>query len=148
MSLLTGFYGMNVKELTQGATGTLFEFWEIGIPVILVTAISPIPHRGILRTHLYTPRMQPPGYKPIDRQHHHITKHPQLRYPCGIPPAHFRPQGLRQSLQIRPCPDNQSASLAHSVVSSQQLANRRFGLGSECLERLDHVCDYARHERD
>lgn len=39
MSLLTGFYGMNVRELTQGATGTLFEFWEIGIPVLLVTAI-------------------------------------------------------------------------------------------------------------
>ncbi|KAF6220521.1 hypothetical protein HO133_002954 [Letharia lupina] len=39
MSLLTGFYGMNVKELTQGATGTLFEFWEIGIPVLLVTAV-------------------------------------------------------------------------------------------------------------
>ena len=39
MSLLTGFYGMNVKELTQGATGTLFEFWEIGIPVLLVTGI-------------------------------------------------------------------------------------------------------------
>lgn len=39
ISLLTGFYGMNVKELTQGATGTLFGFWEIGIPVLLVTAI-------------------------------------------------------------------------------------------------------------
>ena len=40
MSLLTGFYGMNVKELTQGATGTLFDFWEIGIPVLLVTVIA------------------------------------------------------------------------------------------------------------
>lgn len=40
MSLLTGFYGMNVKELTQGATGSLFDFWEIGIPVLLVTAIA------------------------------------------------------------------------------------------------------------
>ena len=40
MSLLTGFYGMNVKELTQGANGTLFDFWEVGIPVLLVTAIS------------------------------------------------------------------------------------------------------------
>ena len=40
MSLLTGFYGMNVKELTQGATGTLFDFWEIGIPVLLITAIA------------------------------------------------------------------------------------------------------------
>lgn len=39
MSLLTGYYGMNVKELTQGANGTLFEFREIGIPVLLVTAI-------------------------------------------------------------------------------------------------------------
>ena len=40
MSLLTSFYGMNVKELTQGATGSLFEFWEIGIPVLFITAIS------------------------------------------------------------------------------------------------------------
>ena len=40
MSLLTSFYGMNVKELTQGATGTLFGFWEIGIPVLLITAIA------------------------------------------------------------------------------------------------------------
>ena len=40
MSLLTGFYGMNVKELSQGATATLFEFWEVGIPVLLITAIS------------------------------------------------------------------------------------------------------------
>lgn len=39
MSLLTSFYGMNIQELTPGATGTLFEFWEIGIPVLLVTAI-------------------------------------------------------------------------------------------------------------
>ena len=39
MSLLTGFYGMNVKEFTQGATGTLFDFWAIGLPVLLVTAI-------------------------------------------------------------------------------------------------------------
>lgn len=39
MSLLTSFYGMNVKELTQGATETLFDFWEIGVPVLLVTAI-------------------------------------------------------------------------------------------------------------
>ena len=40
MSLLTSFYGMNLKELTQGATGTLFDFWEITIPVLLVTAIA------------------------------------------------------------------------------------------------------------
>ena len=40
MSLLTGYYGMNVQELTQGATGTLFDFWQIGIPVLLVTAIA------------------------------------------------------------------------------------------------------------
>lgn len=40
MSLLTGFFGMNIKELSPGANGTLFEFWEIGIPVLLVTAIG------------------------------------------------------------------------------------------------------------
>ncbi|KAK3176619.1 hypothetical protein OEA41_007942 [Lepraria neglecta] len=37
MSLLTGFYGMNVKEFVPGTSTTLFEFWQIGIPVLLLT---------------------------------------------------------------------------------------------------------------
>ena len=39
MSLLTGFYGMNVQELTSSANASLFGFWQIGIPVLMVTAI-------------------------------------------------------------------------------------------------------------
>ena len=37
LSLLTGFYGMNVQELVPGTSGTLFGFWRIGIPVLLLT---------------------------------------------------------------------------------------------------------------
>ena len=40
MSLLTSFYGMNVQELVPGTTTTLFEFWQIGIPVLLITSVS------------------------------------------------------------------------------------------------------------
>lgn len=38
MSLLTGYYGMNVQELVPGTNGTLFEFWQIGAPILLFTA--------------------------------------------------------------------------------------------------------------
>ena len=37
LSLLTGFYGMNVQELVPGTSGTLFGFWRIGISVLLLT---------------------------------------------------------------------------------------------------------------
>lgn len=39
MSLLTSYYGMNVKEITPEATATLFEFWQIGIPILLITGV-------------------------------------------------------------------------------------------------------------
>ena len=39
MSLLTGYYGMNVQELSPQATGTLFGFWQVGVPVMLITSI-------------------------------------------------------------------------------------------------------------
>lgn len=39
MSLLTGFYGMNVKEFTSEATATLFDFWQIGIPIVLAAGL-------------------------------------------------------------------------------------------------------------
>lgn len=38
MSLLTGYYGMNVQELVPGTNGTLFDFWQIGTPILLLTA--------------------------------------------------------------------------------------------------------------
>lgn len=40
MSLLTSFYGMNVQELVPGTATTLFDFWEVGIPILLVTGVS------------------------------------------------------------------------------------------------------------
>ena len=40
MSLLTGYYGMNVKEMSPGATATLFQFWQIGVPMLLTTGVS------------------------------------------------------------------------------------------------------------
>ena len=40
LSLLTSFYGMNVQELTSQANGTLFGFWQVGIPLFLLTTIS------------------------------------------------------------------------------------------------------------
>ena len=38
-SLLTSFYGMNVQELTPGATASLFDFWQIAVPIVLATGI-------------------------------------------------------------------------------------------------------------
>ena len=40
LSLLTSFYGMNVQEFSSGATATLFDFWEVGFPVTLLTAVG------------------------------------------------------------------------------------------------------------
>ncbi|KAL9617024.1 MAG: hypothetical protein Q9160_008141, partial [Pyrenula sp. 1 TL-2023] len=36
LSLITGYYGMNVREFTNDATVSLFEVWEIAAPVLLV----------------------------------------------------------------------------------------------------------------
>lgn len=38
MSLLTGYFGMNVQELVPGTNGTLFDFWKIGAPVLILSA--------------------------------------------------------------------------------------------------------------
>lgn len=67
--------------------------------------------------------------------------------PWGLLPAHFRPLRLTQSLKNRLRRDHWSASLTHFVISRQQLGSRRLGVGSECLQRLNHVWDYARYER-
>ena len=40
MSLLTSFYGMNVQELVPGTVTTLFDFWQLGIPILLITGVS------------------------------------------------------------------------------------------------------------
>ncbi|KAI9814315.1 MAG: hypothetical protein M1826_002281 [Phylliscum demangeonii] len=40
LSLLTGFYGMNVQEFNTGSVITLFEFWQVAFPVALLTAVS------------------------------------------------------------------------------------------------------------
>jgi Mg2+ and Co2+ transporter CorA len=39
LSLITGYYGMNVKEFTPGAELSLFDVWQIGTPIVLVTVI-------------------------------------------------------------------------------------------------------------
>jgi Mg2+ and Co2+ transporter CorA len=39
LGLVTSFYGMNVQEFTSGATVSLFEFWEVGIPLALITGV-------------------------------------------------------------------------------------------------------------
>lgn len=38
LSLLTSFYGMNVQEFSSGATASLFDVWEVGFPLTLLTA--------------------------------------------------------------------------------------------------------------
>jgi Mg2+ and Co2+ transporter CorA len=41
LALLTGYYGMNVQELVPGAGGTLFNFWQVALPVLLVCIVGP-----------------------------------------------------------------------------------------------------------
>ncbi|KAJ9668396.1 hypothetical protein H2201_001444 [Coniosporium apollinis] len=40
LSLLTSFFGMNVVEFSSDASATLFDFWQIGVPVLLATAVG------------------------------------------------------------------------------------------------------------
>lgn len=40
LGLLTSFYGMNVQEFQPGAGASLFQFWQIGMPVLLLTLIG------------------------------------------------------------------------------------------------------------
>ncbi|KAI0166654.1 hypothetical protein GGR57DRAFT_447415 [Xylariaceae sp. FL1272] len=37
LSILTAYYGMNVKEFVEGSTLTLFGFWQIAIPIIALS---------------------------------------------------------------------------------------------------------------
>lgn len=39
LGLLLGFYGMNVQEFTPGASVSLFDFWQTGIPIFLATSV-------------------------------------------------------------------------------------------------------------
>jgi len=50
---------MNVQELTSQANGTLFDFWQIGIPVLLVTSVCVL--FIALSTMMYSDR--PPAFK-------------------------------------------------------------------------------------
>ena len=36
LALLTGYYGMNVKEYVPGTSGSLFDFWQTALPTLLV----------------------------------------------------------------------------------------------------------------
>ena len=40
MSLLTGYYGINVREMIPGATAILFQFRRIGVPMLIKTGVS------------------------------------------------------------------------------------------------------------
>ncbi|KAF2436224.1 hypothetical protein EJ08DRAFT_231807 [Tothia fuscella] len=40
LSLITGYYGMNVKEFTPEADLSLFDVWQIGTPIILVSVVG------------------------------------------------------------------------------------------------------------
>jgi Mg2+ and Co2+ transporter CorA len=39
-ALLTGYYGMNVQELVPGGGGTLLNFWQVALPVLLVCIVG------------------------------------------------------------------------------------------------------------
>lgn len=39
LSLLTSFYGMNVKEFSSDGSATLFDFWQVGMPILLLSAV-------------------------------------------------------------------------------------------------------------
>lgn len=39
LAVITGFFGMNVSEFTNGGQIALFEFWEIALPVVAVTIL-------------------------------------------------------------------------------------------------------------
>ncbi|KAK3686556.1 hypothetical protein LTR37_019695 [Vermiconidia calcicola] len=38
--VLTSFYGMNVKELQEGAHGSLFDFWTLAVPVVFISVAA------------------------------------------------------------------------------------------------------------
>lgn len=38
--VLTSFYGMNVKELQEGARASLFDFWTLAVPVVFISVAA------------------------------------------------------------------------------------------------------------
>lgn len=36
LALLTGYYGMDVQEYVPGTSGSLFDFWQVALPTMLV----------------------------------------------------------------------------------------------------------------
>ncbi len=42
LSLLTSFYGMNVRELTSDASIQLSDVWQVGIPISVLTIVCTI----------------------------------------------------------------------------------------------------------
>ena len=39
LSLITGYYGMNVQEFVPGAFGTLYGFWTVSLPILLFSVL-------------------------------------------------------------------------------------------------------------
>lgn len=39
LAVVTSYYGMNVRELTDGSSSSLFDFWSVAIPVIVVSLV-------------------------------------------------------------------------------------------------------------
>ena len=42
LSLITSYYGMNVQEFTAGGNASLFEVWEVGTPMLLVSVLTTV----------------------------------------------------------------------------------------------------------
>jgi Mg2+ and Co2+ transporter CorA len=40
VALLTSYYGMNVQEYVPGTSGSLFEFWQVALPTLLVCLVA------------------------------------------------------------------------------------------------------------
>lgn len=40
LAVVTGYYGMNVHELTDDGNSTLFDFWSVAIPVIVISLVA------------------------------------------------------------------------------------------------------------
>ncbi|KAB5575270.1 hypothetical protein GE09DRAFT_590058 [Coniochaeta sp. 2T2.1] len=37
LALIIGFFGMNVQEFTEGASKTLFDFWQVALPIMVAS---------------------------------------------------------------------------------------------------------------
>lgn len=40
LAVVTGYYGMNVSELTSGGNASLFDFWAVALPVIVFSLVA------------------------------------------------------------------------------------------------------------